>query len=97
MVLGGALSNLGSLAASLAPGQRGHRRGLATERLQNLLGQSFAAKEWGTAAREFRAQGVNQADGGCEPLLGCASHSRGIAQAGNRDFRAYGFEAHAEV
>src|SRR5215467_11161943 len=34
-----ALSNLGSLAASLAPGQGGHRRGLATEGLQDLLGR----------------------------------------------------------
>src|SRR5215470_4591101 len=48
----------------LAPGQRGHRRGLATDGLQNVLGQSFAAKEWRSPASEFRAQSVNQADGG---------------------------------
>ena len=57
MVLGGALSNLGSLAPSLAPGQRGHRRGLATEGLQNLLGQSFPAERGGRppGSSELRA------------------------------------------
>jgi hypothetical protein len=95
MVLGGALSNLGSLAASLAPGQRGHRRGLATEGLQNLLDQDFAAEKCRSAASEFGAQSVNQADGDREPVLGRASHSRGIAQTGTGDFRAHGFPPHA--
>jgi putative transposase len=97
MVLGGAFWNLGPLATGLAPGKRGHRRGLATEGLQNLLGQSFAAKEWRSPASEFRAQSVNQADGGREPVLGRASHSWGITQIGTGDFRAHGFAAHAEV
>ena len=54
MVLGGAFSNLGPLARSLALGQGGQGGGLATEGLQNLLGQSVAAKEERSAASGFR-------------------------------------------
>jgi hypothetical protein len=96
MVLGGAFSNLGPLARSLALGQGGHGRGLATEGLQNLLGQGVAAKEGRSTASEFGAPSVNPADGGREPVLGRASHSRGIAQAGNRDLGAHGFPLHAQ-
>src|SRR6516225_8389909 len=72
IVLGGSFSNLGPLARSLALGQGGHGRGLATEGLQNLLGQSFAAKKGRSAAREFGAPSVNPADGGRQSLLGRA-------------------------
>src|SRR5215472_3725657 len=58
MVLGDAFSNLGRLARSLALGQGGHGRGLATEGLQNLLGQSVAAKKGRSAASEFGAPRV---------------------------------------
>src|SRR5215469_14593078 len=85
MVLGGAFSNLGPLARSLAPGQGGHGGGLATEGVQNLLGQSVTAKKGRSTASEFGAPSVNPAHGGRELVLGRASHSRGIAQAGNRD------------
>src|SRR5215472_14168417 len=96
MVLGDAFSNLGRLARSLALGQGGHGGGLATEGLQNLLGQSVAAKKGRSAASEFGAPCVNPAHGGREPVLGRASHSRGIAQAGNRDLGAHGFPLNAQ-
>jgi len=63
--------------------------------VQNLLGQGFAAEKWRSAASEFGPQSVNQADGEREPVLGRASHSRGIAQTGTGDFRAHGFPPHA--
>src|SRR5215472_8145267 len=96
IVLGGAFSNLGALATSLALGQGGHGRGLATQGLQNLLGQSFPAKKGRSAASEFGAPSANPADGGRQPVLGRASPSRGIAQAGNRDLGAHGFPLHAQ-
>ena len=70
MVLGGAFSNLGRLARSPALGQGRHGRGLATQGLPNLLGQSVAGKKGRSAASEFAAPRVNPADGGRQPVLG---------------------------
>src|SRR5215471_13047277 len=70
MVLGGAFSNLGPLARSLALGQGGHGGGLATEGVQNLLGQSVTAKKGRSTASEFGALSVNPAHGGRELVLG---------------------------
>src|SRR5215472_4415612 len=44
-VLGGALGNLAPLAKGLAPGPGGHGGRMAPKRLQDLLGQDFAAEK----------------------------------------------------
>src|SRR6516162_6675859 len=55
-----------------------------------------SAEKARSTASEFGAPSVNTAHGGREPVLGRASHSRGIAEAGNRHLGAHGFPLNAQ-
>ena len=80
-------------AQPVAPGSAGHDHALASSRVSSILALEVS-RPVGTPQDQWRTARTHSAAEPGEPALGCAPHSRGIAQAWVRGRRVDGLQVH---